>query len=89
MDCELGFEVGAVLLEGVAVYAEVVGFEELDVPGGVACLRHWGALTNAFTPFCGTVWLVYDGLNRRIRSWLFTVPFPFVHPGHPHPGTPS
>ena len=34
MDCELGFEVGSVLLEGVSVDAEVITFEELNVPGG-------------------------------------------------------
>ena len=40
MDCELGFEGGSVLLEGVSVDAEVVAFEESDVPGCFGFARH-------------------------------------------------
>ena len=40
VDGELGFEFGSVLLECVSVYAEVIVFEELDVPGGLGVGGH-------------------------------------------------
>ena len=40
VDCELGFEIGAVLLQSVAVDAKVIAFEEADVPGSFGFASH-------------------------------------------------
>ena len=49
MDCKLGLKVCPILLEGVAVDAEVVAFEELDIPGIFRRLVHFSTLTLALS----------------------------------------